>query len=151
MTPATHAHVWRFPVTGMTCASCVARVEKALATIPGVASASVNFATEEASVQGDDAVTLAVLKAAVDKAGYAIGSQTLRLRIGDMTCASCAGRVEKALLKVPGVLSAQVNLALETAAVQATSQALWPDLIAAVQKAGYTATEIQDGAPAGPG
>ena len=150
MTSASHAHVWRFPVTGMTCASCVARVEKALAATPGVASASVNFATEEASVQGDDAVTLAVLKAAVDKAGYAIGSQTLRLRIGDMTCASCAGRVEKALLKVPGVLSAQVNLALETAAVQATSQALLPDLIAAVQKAGYTATGIQDGAPAAP-
>ena len=150
MTSATHAQVWRFPVTGMTCASCVARVEKALAATPGVASASVNFATEEASVQGDDAVTLAVLKAAVDKAGYAIGSQTLRLRIGDMTCASCAGRVEKALLKVPGVLSAQVNLALETAAVQATSQALLPDLIAAVQKAGYTAAGIQDGAPTAP-
>ena len=150
MTSATHAQVWRFPVTGMTCASCVARVEKALTATPGVASASVNFATEEASVQGDDAVTLAVLKAAVDKAGYAIGSQTLRLRIGDMTCASCAGRVEKALLKVPGVLSAQVNLALETAAVQATSQALLPDLIAAVQKAGYTAAGIQDGAPTAP-
>ena len=140
-----------FPVTGMTCASCVARVEKALAATPGVTRASVNFATEDASVQGDATVTLAVLKAVVDKAGYGMGEHTLRLSIGDMTCASCVGRVEKALLAVPGVLAATVNLATETAEVHVTHAALQPALIAAVKKAGYHAAALQDDAPAKPG
>ena len=154
MTTATAPLSWRFdatfPVTGMTCASCVARVEKALAATPGVGRASVNFALEEASVQGDATVTLAALRAVVGKAGYGMGEHTLRLSVGDMTCASCAGRVEKALLAVPGVLSATVNLALETADVQATDAGLLPALIAAVQKAGYSAAAIQGDTPAAP-
>ena len=148
MTTLTAPNLLRFPVTGMTCASCVARVEKALAATPGVRSASVNFATEEASVEGDSAVTLAALKAVVDKAGYGIGEATLRLTIGDMTCASCSGRVEKALAAVPGVLSATVNLATETAEVHVASRALLPELIAAVRQAGYTAAEVKGDAPA---
>ena len=148
MTTLTAPNLLRFPVTGMTCASCVARVEKALAATPGVRSASVNFATEEASVEGDASVTLAALKTGVDKAGYGIGETTLRLTIGDMTCASCSGRVEKALAAVPGVLSATVNLATETAEVHVASRALLPELIAAVQKAGYTAAEVKGDAPA---
>ena len=154
MTTATVPPVGRFdlqfPITGMTCSSCVARVEKALAATPGVTRASVNFATEEASVQGDGTVTLATLKAVVDKAGYGIGEHTLRLTVGAMTCASCVGRVEKALLKVPGVLSAQVNLATETAEVHTTGSALLPALIAAVEKAGYSATAMQDDTPPTP-
>ena len=148
MTTLTAPNLLRFPVTGMTCASCVARVEKALASTPGVRSASVNFATEEASVEGDASVTLAALKTGVDKAGYGIGETTLRLTIGDMTCASCSGRVEKALAAVPGVLSATVNLATETAEVHVASRALLPELIAAVQKAGYTAAEVKGDTPA---
>ncbi|CAM3379098.1 copper-translocating P-type ATPase [Polaromonas hydrogenivorans] len=136
---------WRFAVEGMTCASCVARVEKALAGTPGVEEASVNFATEQASVRASPNVSLNTLRAAVEKAGYAVTEQSLRLKIGDMTCASCVSRVEKALKQVPGVLSAEVNLALETAEVTvAGGAATLPQLIAAVDKAGYRAEALQE-------
>ena len=144
---------WLLPVEGMTCSSCVARVEKALAAMPGVEQASVNFATEQASVKAGQGVSLDMLKAAVEKAGYgvgdtagsALGEQSLRLKIGDMTCASCVSRVEKALQQVPGVLSAQVNLATEIAEVMLTiNTATLPQLIAAVEKAGYRAEAISD-------
>ena len=153
--PAATLTEWRFPIEGMTCASCVARVEKALAGTPGVEAASVNFATEEASVQAEGGVSMATLKAAVEKAGYAVGEQSLQLGIGDMTCASCVSRVEKALRQVPGVLSAEVNLALETAEIKTVGgAATLPQLIASVEKAGYrawqSATDSQaSGAQAG--
>ncbi len=138
--PAAALTEWRFPVEGMSCASCVTRVEKSLAGTPGVEAASVNFATEEASVQARSGVSMAALKAAVEKAGYAVGEQTLTLGIGDMTCASCVSRVEKALKQVPDVLSAEVNLATETAEVKTVGGAsALPQLIAAVEKAGYRA------------
>ena len=155
LAPASALKEWRFPVEGMTCGSCVARVEKALAATPGVEEASVNFATEQASVKAGQGVTLDMLTAAVEKAGYAVGStansaegeQSLRLKIGDMTCASCVARVEKALKQVPGVLSAEVNLATETAEVTvASGAAALPRLIAAVEKAGYRAEAIADAA-----
>ena len=160
MAPATAVKQWLLPVEGMTCSSCVARVEKALAAMPGVVDASVNFATEQASVQAGQGVSLDMLKAAVEKAGYAVGNtagsavgeQSLRLKIGDMTCASCALRVEKALKQVPGVVSAEVNLATETAEITvASSAATLPQFIAAVEKAGYRAEAIREEAPgAGP-
>lgn len=131
---------WRFPVEGMTCASCVARVEKALGAVAGVTDVSVNFATEQASVQAGQGVGMDALQRAVEKAGYAVGTQSLRLKIGDMTCASCVSRVEKALQQLPGVLSAEVNLATETAEVRFTGGAVTPpQLMAAVEKAGYRA------------
>ena len=159
LAPVTVSKEWRFPVEGMTCASCVARVEKALAGTPGVLEASVNFATEQASVKASPGVSLATLKSVVEKAGYAVGEQSLRLQIGDMTCASCVSRVEKALKQVPGVLSAEVNLATETAEVRLTGGSVTPrQLIAAVEKAGYRAVEIRSsdaastpGASAAPG
>lgn len=136
---------WRLPIEGMTCASCVSRVEKALAATPGVAEASVNFATEQASVKASAEVTLATLKAAVEKAGYAVGEESVRLNISDMTCASCVARVEKALKQVPGVLSAEVNLATEMAEVKVVGGAVTPaQLIAAADKAGYPATEWRE-------
>ena len=144
MMPASVLAEWRFGVEGMTCASCVARVEKALAATPGVAAASVNFATEEVSIKADPRVSLGTLKAAVEKAGYAVTEQTLRLKIDEMTCASCVARVEKALKNVPGVLSAEVNLATETAEVNVVGGMATPaKLLAAVDKAGYRASEIK--------
>ncbi len=134
---------WQFPVQGMSCASCVARVERSLANVPGVEDVSVNFATEQASVKARSNVGMETLKAAVVKAGYSVATQSLQLKIGGMTCASCVSRVEKALKQVPGVLSASVNLATETAEVSvAGSAAMLPALMAAVAKAGYQAREI---------
>ena len=134
---------WQFPVQGMSCASCVARVERSLADVPGVQDVSVNFATEQASVKALGDVGMDTLKAAVAKAGYSVGEQSLSLAIEGMTCASCVSRVEKALKQVPGVLSASVNLATETAEVSvARNTATLPALIAAVAKAGYQAREI---------
>ena len=93
-------------------------------------------ATEAATVHAGPSVGIAALRAAVEKAGYTVGQQTLRLQIEGMTCATCAGRVEKALAQVPGVTSAQVNLATETAQVElANRDATAQTLIAAVQRA----------------
>nr|WP_186032494.1 heavy metal translocating P-type ATPase [Burkholderia gladioli] len=146
-------------IAGMTCASCSNRVEKALAQVPGVSRASVNLATERASVSADASVSAAQLIAAVEKAGYratplsagasdierapapaAPARQPIELEIGGMTCASCSGRVEKALAQVPGVSRASVNLATERASVSAEAAVSVAQLVAAVEKAGYRAT-----------
>ena len=130
-----------FKVDGMTCASCSARVERALAKVAGVRSAAVNLATEKVSVSVDPGVSMQTLADAVAKAGYAAPSATMTLDIGGMTCASCAGRVERALRKVPGVLDASVNLATEKAAVTVMGDTGGDALVAAVRRAGYDASE----------
>ncbi|KVX83212.1 copper-transporting ATPase [Burkholderia ubonensis] len=143
-------------IEGMTCASCVARVEKALANVPGVTRASVNLATERATVDAAAGVTTAQLVDAVRQAGYqatpvaepepaiapdaALGA--IELDIGGMTCASCAGRVEKALSNVPGVARASVNLATERATVHGAAPLDPAALIAAVTAAGYRASRV---------
>lgn len=129
------------PIEGMTCASCVSRVEKALAKVPGVERASVNLATESASVSASSQVDLATLRGAVAKAGYSVREDQASLSIEGMTCASCVSRVEKALRKLPEVTFAEVNLATENAEVKFVGRAddVLPRLIAAVEKAGYVA------------
>lgn len=126
------------PIAGMTCASCAGRVEKALAKVPGVTSVSVNLATEQARIEAP-ADSLPLLLEAVAQAGYSVPSQTVELNIGGMTCASCAGRVEKALAKVPGVTNATVNLASERAHIESLGPVDPARLIEAVTKAGYSA------------
>ena len=129
---------WKLPIDGMTCASCVARVEKRLLAVPGVVQADVNLATEVASVEGS--APFEALQAAVEKAGYQLKQQQLRLRISGMTCASCVSRVERALKKIPGLLSAEVNLATETASITVLANVTPDLLLAAVSKAGYSAS-----------
>jgi Cu+-exporting ATPase len=137
------------PISGMTCASCVARVEKALAKVPGVRTAGVNLATERATVQGDATLALGALVDAVEKAGYGVSRESVSLAITGMTCASCVARVEKALQRVPGVLRAEVNLAIERAQLtRLAGSAPTAELIAAVQRAGYGAHELGDAATA---
>lgn len=127
-------------ITGMTCASCVGRVEKALKKVEGVESAQVNLVTEKAVVSSSEPLDLMVLTKAVERAGYEVSAtQPIELEIDGMTCASCVARVEKALKKVTGVQQANVNLATERAWVQGNTQLQINDLIQAVQKAGYTA------------
>ncbi|MBR8296518.1 copper-translocating P-type ATPase [Burkholderia cenocepacia] len=154
-------------IDGMTCASCVSRVEKALVKVPGVTRASVNLATERATVDASAGVSATQLADAVKQAGYGAtptasdtdvpaaatalptAPASIELDIGGMTCASCAGRVEKALAAVPGVARATVNLATERATVNlATERASVhgagaldaATLIAAVTTAGYRAS-----------
>ncbi len=131
---------WSLPIDGMTCASCVARVERALQKIPGVADASVNLATEAANVRSAPGISLADLRAAVEHAGYTVAESSVSLAIDGMTCASCVSRVEKALMRVPGVVRAEVNLATESATVSvATRHIDEAALVAAVERAGYVA------------
>src|SRR5262245_51767967 len=92
----------QLPVTGMTCASCVGRVEKAIKKVPGVLDASVNLSTEQAAVSYDPAqVAPGQLLSAVERAGYGVVTDQIDFPVTGMTCASCSGRVERALRKVP--------------------------------------------------
>ncbi|MGP5009428.1 heavy metal translocating P-type ATPase [Psychrobacter glacincola] len=132
------------PIEGMTCASCVGRVEKALKKVEGVENAEVNLATEKAMISSSQPLNLIAVTKAVERAGYKIlASQPIELSIEGMTCASCIERVEKALKKVEGVQQANVNLATERAWVQGNAQVQSSDLIQAVKKAGYTAKQIK--------
>jgi Cu+-exporting ATPase len=140
-------------IAGMTCASCVRRVEKAVAAVPGVAGVAVNLATERARIAlapgKPDAMAAAAAAAgeAVRKAGYEPLAATFDLAVEGMTCASCVGRVEKALRRVPGVTAAAVNLATERARVTALAGAVTADaLAAAVEAAGYHARPLRDDA-----
>jgi Cu+-exporting ATPase len=124
-------------IQGMTCASCSTRVEKVLKQLPGVTDATVNLATETATISGE--TDAASVQRAIEKAGFSMPTESFTLDITGMTCASCSSRVEKALGKVSGVLDASVNLATEQATVRAAQGTSAVTLIAAVERAGYGA------------
>ena len=128
----------RFEITGLNCGSCAGRAERALHAVPGVAEANVNLATKTATVTGSaDRITL---QEALKAAGYPAVETRVSLVIQGMSCASCAGRVERALHAMDGVLEAHVNLAKETAEVQVVKGAVAPERLAqAVTDAGYPA------------
>lgn len=131
------------PVEGMTCASCVGRVEKALKAVPGISTASVNLATERADITLNDSGDALSAVRAIESAGYSIRHEITELAIEDMTCASCVGRVEKALAQTPGVIEAGVNLATERARIiHFAGVVSVADLEAAVVKAGYTSRRL---------
>jgi P-type Cu+ transporter len=134
------------PVTGMSCASCVRRVERALSEKEGVAEASVNFAAEKASVAYDPMATNPDdLIGAIREAGYGADVSKTTFGVTGMTCASCAGRVERALEKVPGVLEASVNLANESGTVEYLVGEVEPrDLEKAIEGAGYGVVREED-------
>jgi P-type Cu+ transporter len=134
------------PITGMTCASCASRVEVALSRLPGIDAANVNLATEKATLRAHAAIDVGGAVAAIKKAGYGVTFETQEFTIGGMTCASCVGRVEQAIGKLPGVVKATVNLATEQASVQFVSGTLTAaQIVEAVQKAGYEAAQKNAG------
>ncbi|WP_216331137.1 heavy metal translocating P-type ATPase [Rhizobium sp. X9] len=129
-------------IDGMTCASCVGRVEKAIAKVPGVLKASVNLATERADISFSGPPDVLAVIDAVRNAGYGVEEKTVELDIEGMTCASCVGRVEKALKAVSGVSGASVNLATERATVRVAGNAVSAATLAeAIKQAGYKASE----------
>lgn len=133
------------PVEGMSCASCVGRVEEAIRAVDGVTAANVNLATERAHVSfAPEKADPAAVAEAIRAAGYEPSDSHVDLKIDGMTCASCVARVEKALRRVPGVLDAQVNLATERAFVRYLGgPVVVSRMIEAVDVTGYTAREIR--------
>ena len=107
------------PIRGMTCAACVSHVEKAIGSVEGVSSVSVNLAVETAAVElSGGEVPVEDLRRAVANAGYSIPPSKATLTIGGMTCAACVSHVEGALQGVTGVIEASVNLATDKATVE---------------------------------
>jgi Cu+-exporting ATPase len=133
------------PIQGMTCASCVGRVEKAIRSVEGVTAANVNLATERAHVEFASSGTHPTAVAdAIRAAGYEPSETTIELKIDGMTCASCVTRVEKALRRVPGVVDASVNLATERASVRYLGGSdTVARMIGAVDQTGYEAKPIR--------
>ncbi|HKK97705.1 MAG TPA: heavy metal translocating P-type ATPase [Marivita sp.] len=133
-----------FAVENLSCAGCAGRAERALQAAPGVDSATVNIATHKAQVTGD--ATSGSLQKALANAGYPAKETTHRLKITGMSCASCTGRVERALAALPGVIEANVNLATETADVRVLDGAVRAETLAkTVSDAGYEASPVSSG------
>ncbi|MBE2199602.1 MAG: copper-translocating P-type ATPase [Anaerolinea sp.] len=135
------------PVLGMTCANCVAAVERNSKKAEGVTTATVNYASEKVTIVYDPSlvkpqdVTANVI-ARIERAGYQVPTGELDLALLGMTCTNCAANIERALNKVDGVLSATVNYASEKAAVSyATGVVTRAEMVAAVRKAGYDVVE----------
>lgn len=126
-------------IEGMTCAACAVRIEKGLRKVPGVVEANVNFALEKSNVIFNPAATnVEELQKKVEALGYHVRAEKAELDITGMTCAACATRIEKGLNKLPGVIKATVNLALETAAVEYNpSEVGTIEMVQRVEKLGY--------------
>ncbi len=98
-------------IDGMTCTSCTGHIEKSLYKVAGVVNVTVNRATETATIQSTACHT--ELIEPIVEAGYQVAVKLRKFSVGDMSCTSCVTRVEKALLKINGVVSASVNLSTE--------------------------------------
>lgn len=130
------------PIEGMSCTSCAARIQRVLGESDGIASASVNFASEKAKVDYDPAKTDPKrITKVIEDSGFQVPTEVLRLKIGGMSCASCVGRIEKVLAEEKSVVSAQVNLATEIATLTLSpGAASAASIISRVERAGYQAS-----------
>ena len=131
------------PVLGMTCANCVAAVERNTKKVDGVNDAVVNFASEKVLVSFDpDVADPQAIIERIHRAGYEVPTAFLELPIIGMTCANCVNNVQRALERVDGVLDVTVNYASEKATVKyIVGVARRPELVASVRKAGYDVVE----------
>ena len=135
-------------IEGMTCAMCVATVTEGLEELPGVVDVSVNLATAKAIVHfKSDEVDLPRMIAEVKDRGYGVHTERVKLDIEGMTCATCVRTIEETLLGLPGIASAQVNLATNAAFVDYSESSVSPaEMMRAVRGVGYGATVVDDGA-----
>ena len=134
----------RFAVSGMRCAACSSRLERVVAALPAVAEVNVNLATETMQLRWDEnLLPVPELQQKISRLGFTIEAQDddrqVELEISGMHCAACSSRLEKILANQPGVLTAEVNLAYESARLRLAPEASLRDLISAVVKAGFTA------------
>ena len=140
----TDSKIISLSIDGMSCASCVGSVDRALTGIPGVRDVSVNLAVETASFLSDGPDQVKTAAAAMTELGYPARTTRITFNIASMTCASCVGRVDKVFASVPGVVDVSVNLASETATVEYLEGATNPSaLIKASNDAGYPAELAQ--------
>ncbi|MEH6562753.1 MAG: copper ion binding protein, partial [Marinobacter sp.] len=129
-------------IEGMSCASCVGRIERGLTTQLGVSAAQVNLATEKATVTFDQPATPGTLVKSIQDAGYQPRIKSAEIPVTGMTCGSCVSRIEQALNKQPGMIKASVNLTTEKAFVEFLSDTLsLPRIHQAIRDAGYEPRE----------
>ncbi|MCO4321934.1 heavy metal translocating P-type ATPase [Aliidiomarina quisquiliarum] len=134
------SRTFEFPVTGLTCAGCVRRATQAIEKATGVTEASVNLANAQARVVGTDILELSQIVNELKLAGYPASTEHFEFNLIGMHCASCVSKVEQALMAEPGVISARVNLAAETASVESLAGMVnAKQLMAASKKVGYEA------------
>jgi len=137
-------------ISGMHCASCSQTIEKALKEAPGVKEANVNFVTEKAYITYDaNIINEREVIATIKATGYEAHLETKKtiLKIGGMTCASCAQTIENALKKTEGVVEANVNLATEKAVITYDPQTTdYETIKKVIESTGYQVLGIEEGA-----
>ncbi|RPJ74047.1 MAG: hypothetical protein EHM20_11275, partial [Alphaproteobacteria bacterium] len=134
-------YIFNLKVSGMTCASCVNRIESQVMKVPGVQEVNVNLVSEKVQIQLEKPFYLKQAIAAIEKSGYEIVIKNIVISITGMTCASCVNRIETALMKIPGMINASINLATERASVAFYDGIVNDEiLLKAIAKAGYTAS-----------
>ena len=135
-------------ISGMHCASCVGKVEAALANVDGIDQVAVNLAAETARISLDAPATLTDAEKALSQAGYPARTQEAQLQLEGLTCAGCVRRAEQALQAVEGVLSAQVNLASQQARITLLDGTDTDNILRALRQAGYPGQWLDDARPA---
>ncbi|HAA78593.1 TPA: heavy metal translocating P-type ATPase, partial [Candidatus Latescibacteria bacterium] len=139
----SHSQTVRLPISGMSCAACVSRVETALANTDGVDASSVNLATSEATITVADGKTINSAVVSIENAGYAVADRTSNITVGGMSCAACVSRVEDALTAVSGVQSVDVNLGTNEATVR--HHVLDENVLSdAIRTAGYSVSKSSE-------
>ncbi|MDQ2065596.1 heavy metal translocating P-type ATPase [Xinfangfangia sp. CPCC 101601] len=150
LTSAPDLQTARFALEGMSCASCVGRVERALTALDGVRAAAANFSTGRVEVAFTAPATRAQMAQVLADAGYPSQTETLNLNVEGMSCASCTGRVERVLQAQPGVATARANLATRRVEVSGWERLDPQALAKVVTAAGFAASAVApEAAPVG--